>query len=67
MTHLKIQTISAIGAWFMLSALVSLHARTNFVFILADDLGWRDTGFNGSSFYETPNLDALAGAGVRFT
>lgn len=67
MTHFKIQTISAIGAWFMLSALVSLDARTNFVFILADDLGWRDTGFNGSSFYETPNLDALAGAGVRFT
>jgi arylsulfatase A-like enzyme len=39
----------------------------NFVFILADDLGWRDLGCYGSTFYETPNLDALAASGVRFT
>src|SRR5262249_55782331 len=39
----------------------------NFVFILADDLGWRDLGCFGSTFYETPNLDALAGRGMRFT
>ena len=30
--------------------------RPNFVFILADDLGWRDAGFMGSTFYETPHL-----------
>ena len=39
----------------------------NFVFFLVDDLGWMDIGANGSSFYETPNVDALAAAGVRFT
>ena len=39
----------------------------NIVFILADDLGWRDLGCFGSSFYETPNLDALAASGMRFT
>ncbi len=39
----------------------------NLVFILADDLGWADTGFNGSDFYETPNLDRLAAQGMRFT
>ncbi|MEP3477747.1 MAG: sulfatase [Fuerstiella sp.] len=39
----------------------------NFVFFLVDDLGWMDIGANGSSFYETPNVDALADAGVRFT
>ena len=39
----------------------------NFVFILADDLGWRDLGVYGSSYYETPNLDRLAAEGVRFT
>lgn len=39
----------------------------NIIFILADDLGWRDVGFNGSKFYETPNLDRLAKAGVQFT
>jgi len=39
----------------------------NFVFILADDLGQRDLGCYGSTFYETPHLDALAASGVRFT
>ncbi len=41
--------------------------KSNVVFILADDLGWRDLGFMGSEFYETPNLDKLAGEGVRFS
>jgi arylsulfatase A-like enzyme len=41
--------------------------RPNFVFILADDLGWTDLGCFGSSFYETPNLDRLAETGMRFT
>lgn len=39
----------------------------NVLFILVDDLGWADAGFAGSRFYETPHLDALAAAGVRFT
>ena len=39
----------------------------NVVFILADDLGWRDTALYGSEFYETPNIDALAARGMRFT
>lgn len=42
-------------------------SRPNIVFILADDLGWRDLGCYGSTFYETPNLDRLANQGVRFT
>jgi len=39
----------------------------NIVLILADDLGWKDTGFTGSDFYETPNLDRLAEEGMVFT
>ncbi len=39
----------------------------NVVFMLADDLGWRDLGCCGSTFYETPNLDRLAAQGMRFT
>ncbi len=39
----------------------------NIVFILADDMGWNQAGFNGSAFYETPNIDRLARAGVRFS
>ena len=38
----------------------------NFVFVLADDLGWMDVGYNGSTFYETPHIDALAEKGVVF-
>jgi arylsulfatase A-like enzyme len=39
----------------------------NFVFILVDDLGWRDVGFAGSRFYETPHIDRLAARGMVFT
>lgn len=42
-------------------------AKPNVIFILMDDLGWRDTGFSGSAFYESPNIDRLAGKGVVFT
>lgn len=40
--------------------------RMNVVFFLVDDLGWSDVGYNGSSFYETPNIDRFAKEGVRF-
>ena len=41
--------------------------KPNFLFILADDLGWRDLGCFDSSFYETPNLDKLASESMKFT
>ncbi|MFP4054718.1 MAG: sulfatase [Phycisphaerae bacterium] len=41
--------------------------QPNFLFICIDDLGWADLSCYGSNFYETPNLDRLAGQGVRFT
>lgn len=39
----------------------------NFVVILMDDMGWRDVGFMGNSFVETPHIDALARRGLIFT
>lgn len=39
----------------------------NVLFILVDDLGWKDLGIYGSEFYDTPNLDNLSKDGVRFT
>ncbi|HEU5115316.1 MAG TPA: sulfatase, partial [Isosphaeraceae bacterium] len=41
--------------------------RPNILFIMADDLGWRDLGCYGSTFHQTPNLDRLAARGVKFT
>src|SRR5262245_19421538 len=57
----------------LLAPLAALHADTptakpNIIFILADDLGCMDVGcFNSKTFYETPNIDALAKRGMRFT
>jgi uncharacterized sulfatase len=39
----------------------------NIIFILADDLGYSQTGCYGSSYYKTPNIDKLASEGMRFT
>jgi arylsulfatase A-like enzyme len=39
--------------------------KPNVVFIVADDLGWKDVGFHGSDI-ATPHLDKLAATGVRF-
>ena len=41
--------------------------KPNFVFFLIDDLGWSDVGCYGNKFNETPNIDGLAGGGMRFT
>lgn len=40
--------------------------QPNVLFILIDDFGWNDVGYNGSTFYETPQLDALAKEWLRF-
>ena len=43
-------------------------AATNVVFMMADDLGYMDVGFNNpQTFYDTPNLNSLAKQGLRFT
>ena len=40
--------------------------KPNIVFILIDDMGWKDVGFMGSDYYETPNIDKLAKGGMIF-
>jgi len=42
-------------------------ARPNIVFILSDDMGWAEPGFNGGDGELTPNLDRLASEGVRMS
>lgn len=49
------------------SGLKSEELRPNILLINIDDMGWRDVGFMGSKYYETPNIDALAADGMIFT
>jgi len=44
-----------------------IQKRPNIVLIFIDDMGWRDVGFMGSEYYETPNIDRLASEGMVFT
>ena len=46
---------------------VEIHKKPNILFILVDDLGIKDLGFTGSTYYETPNIDQLASKSVVFT
>lgn len=41
-------------------------ARPNIILCMADDQGWGDVGYAGHPVLKTPNLDAMAAAGLRF-
>ena len=41
-------------------------SRPNIILIMADDLGWGDTGYSGNALAETPNIDAMAANGMVF-
>jgi arylsulfatase A-like enzyme len=56
----------------LLAACVPLAAQAadkkpNIVHIVADDLGWKDVGFNGCTDIKTPNINVLAADGAKFT
>lgn len=67
----RVRTATLLFAALAASPLPGAPARADsapsFLFILADDLGWRDPGYNGAGFYETPHIDRLAAEGMRFT
>jgi arylsulfatase A len=48
-------------------ARAAVSPRWNVLFVLMDDLGWRDLGPYGNRFIDTPNLDRFAEQSVRFT
>jgi len=41
--------------------------KPNIVIINVDDMGWKDQGYMGSKYYETPNIDLLSSSGMIFT
>lgn len=64
--------IALAGVFFATFAFAQFNGRAevkppNVLFILVDDLGWMDLGCNGSTYYQTPNIDALAKTGTRYT
>ena len=64
--------ILALIASLYIAPMVAIHAadlkeKPNILLIFADDLGWKDVGYQGSDFNETPNLDKLAKEGMVFT
>ena len=68
--------INLLVVCFMIFSAVALQAASdtglvdrpaNVIFILVDDMGWSDLGIYGNQFHETPNIDSLAMAGMRFT
>jgi len=54
-------------SFLVLSLALSAEDKPNFLFILVDDMGWKDLGSYGNKIHETPNLDKLAERGMRFT
>ncbi|MCF3649792.1 sulfatase [Synoicihabitans lomoniglobus] len=55
------------GVGSSIAAGTKTATKPNIVFILADDLGWRDLAIDGSPWHRTPHLDRLASQSLRFT
>jgi arylsulfatase A-like enzyme len=55
--------------YFLLSGICQTHAQQtpNIIYIMADDLGYGELGCYGQQKIKTPNIDQLAGQGMRFT
>jgi arylsulfatase A-like enzyme len=58
--------IRALLTCLLLAVSAGAADRPNVILFLVDDLGWSDLGCQGSDYYQTPNIDALAESGVRF-
>jgi arylsulfatase A-like enzyme len=60
-----LRTLTILGVFCGLAQAES--RKPNVLFVYLDDFGWKDAGYMGSDFYETPHLDELAAEGMVFT
>ena len=52
------------SSFLLLASTFAVDKQPNIVFLLIDDLGYADCGFNGGKDIHTPNIDKLAAAGT---
>jgi arylsulfatase A-like enzyme len=52
---------------FLFTSCTQKVEKPNIIIFLVDDLGWKDVGYMGSKYYETPNIDQMAREGMKFT
>ncbi|MFY0652934.1 MAG: sulfatase [Cyclobacteriaceae bacterium] len=71
MTNLKCDYFLVFRHFWLIVSVFFIYAcqsqKPNVVFILVDDLGWSDLGYSGSTFHETPNIDAFSKTSIQFT
>lgn len=68
--QLAMRAVILCWPWLLFSAeslAADNHRPPNIILILMDDMGWRDVGFMGNRFVETPHIDRLAKTGLVFT
>lgn len=61
MKHFKILCLG------LFACTIYAQKQPNILVINIDDMGWKDVGFMGSKYYNTPHIDALAKQGMVFT
>lgn len=63
----KISVVLAVMLGVLTASAAAAQGKPNIVFIMADDLGYESVRTYGGESYATPNMDALAAGGVKFT
>jgi arylsulfatase A-like enzyme len=61
-----IAVISVFLFFFLITPVSHASSKPNVVLIIADDMGWLDTGYSGNTVVKTPALDSMASNGIRF-
>ncbi|MDR3402572.1 MAG: arylsulfatase [Chthoniobacter sp.] len=67
MSMKNVKLLSSICCILLAFTSVRAAEKPNIVYIVADDLGWKDVGFNGCTDIKTPNVDKLAAEGAKLT
>lgn len=63
---MKLSLLLALSVSILFAPEVRSAGKPNVIFVMADDMGWGQTGYRGHPLLKTPNLDAMAANGLRF-